>query len=60
MVASIQEEVRASIRGEGDDDDDGPVRKIVENRCGEDEKEEKKFEYQLRLRDARSRVSGPR
>jgi hypothetical protein len=40
MVASIQEEVRASIRD--GDDDDSPVRKIVENRCGEDEKDEKK------------------
>lgn len=41
MVAAIHEEVRAEIRGAGDDDD-GPVRKIVENRCGEDDKKEEK------------------
>lgn len=40
MVAAIQEEVRAEIRGDGGDD--GPVRKIVENRCGEDDKKEEK------------------
>ncbi len=41
MVATIQGEVRASLRGE-DGSDDGPIRKVVENRCGEDKKEEKK------------------
>jgi hypothetical protein len=35
MVASIQEGVRAQLAGE--DGDDGPVRKIVENECGKDE-----------------------
>ncbi len=40
MVATIQGEVRASLNGE-DDGDDGLIRTVVENRCGED-KEEKK------------------
>ncbi|HET7035108.1 MAG TPA: hypothetical protein VFI42_05440 [Thermomicrobiaceae bacterium] len=41
MVASIQDEVRASLRGDNDDEDASPIRKVVENKCHQ-EKEEKK------------------
>lgn len=46
MAATIRGEVEASLNGtlNGGDDEDSPIRKIVENKCGKDEEPKKEKE----------------
>ena len=46
MAATIRGEVEASLNGTltGDDDEDSPIRKIVEHKCGKDEEPKKEKE----------------